>query len=47
MIRDTVSDTVLHNVGPNRNQLLPLKKDTRVVVDLVGIRKLISQLRES
>ncbi|EKM48946.1 uncharacterized protein PHACADRAFT_214578 [Phanerochaete carnosa HHB-10118-sp] len=37
MIRDTTEDVVLSNVGPNNDGLLPLKRDTRVVVDLVGL----------
>lgn len=39
MIRDTTEDTVLQNVGLNDDELLPLKRGTRVVVDMVGLRK--------
>ena len=38
MIRDAADDVVLHNVGPNNDEDLPLKRGTRVVVDLIGIR---------
>ena len=39
MIRDAAEDTVLQNVGPNGDELLPLKRGTRVVVDMVGLRE--------
>ena len=39
MIRDTTEDIILRNVGPNRDEVLPLRQGTRVVVDLVGIRE--------
>ena len=41
-IRDTAEDLVLQNVGPNGDELLPLKRGTRVVVDLVGLREFAS-----
>ena len=39
MIRDAAEDTVLRNVGPDGQGTLPLKRGTRVVVDLIGVRK--------
>jgi hypothetical protein len=38
MIRDTADDILLRNVGPNRDEVLPLNRGTRVVVDLIGLR---------
>ena len=38
MMRDAVTDVVLRNVGPDGGQVLPLKKGTRIVVDVVGLR---------
>ena len=37
MIRDAAEDTVLRNIGPNRDQLLPIPRGTRLVVDMIGI----------
>ena len=38
MIRDTAEDIVLRNTGPDGDGLLPLKRGTRVVVDMIGLR---------
>ena len=40
LIRDTKQDMVLKNVGPSGRDTLPLKRDTRLVVDMIGLRKL-------
>nr|BAL05101.1 cytochrome P450 [Phanerodontia chrysosporium] len=37
LIRDTAEDVVLQNVGPNNDDVLPLKRGTRVVVDMIGL----------
>ncbi|KAL7277610.1 hypothetical protein ACG7TL_008537 [Trametes sanguinea] len=37
MIRDAAEDLVLRNVGPDNDGLLPIKRGTRVVVDMPGI----------
>ena len=38
MIRDAAEDLVLQNVGPNGDEVLPLKRGSRVVVDMIGLR---------
>ncbi|GJE92705.1 cytochrome P450 [Phanerochaete sordida] len=37
MIRDATEDLVLQNVGPSGDEVLPLKRGSRVVVDMVGL----------
>ena len=38
-IRDTAEDTILENVGPNRDERIMVPRGTRLVVDGIGLRE--------